>query len=94
MSNESEREEAIQALREVAMKKAAPYRKKLEKKAIRKVQKGLGVSKENMAKAMALAEIARSGKLKGKARLGKNWQLEGEIDVKNPAIKARATYEW
>lgn len=85
---------AIAALKEVAEKKAAPYVKKVGDRAQKYLEKNVGIDKKTMAKALAIAEMARSGRIKGKARIGQNTKLTGEIDVKNKAIKAGLTYDW
>ena len=94
MSSKENKDRAIAALRKVAEKKAAPYVKKAGKKVQRKIANFTGLDKKTLGKALAVAEMARSGKLKGSARIGKNTRLKGEIDVKNKSIKAGLDFDF
>ena len=80
--------------------------KKAAKSALRKVAgkvtvdklKELGLSKSELgqaaAKAAAVAETARTGKIKGSVKVGKNKRLSGSYDHKKKAIELGYTVDF
>jgi hypothetical protein len=93
----SDKKRAIDALRKIAEAKVKPYKKKLSKKVEKYAKtklKDLGVDPKMASKVAALAQIIKTGKIRGKYRIGKNTRLEGEIDAKNKSVKAELKHEF
>lgn len=95
--SDQDKKAAKQALRKLAGHYAKPYTKKATKKVEKVAKRGLaslGISEDDAKKALALAEIARTGKVKGSMKLGKNTRLEGEIDAKKKSGKVSLKHDF
>ena len=82
---------AKDAITKLALRRLNPLKKaitdKVEDEVTDFTEENLGIDKASLEKALMMAEIARSGRVKGKHRLGDNTTLEGELDFKNKGWK-------
>lgn len=87
----SDKQRAKEALLKLAKHHYQPEIDKLkdtvEEEVYDAAEDNLGLDKESVQRALALAELARSRKIKGKTKIGDNTSLEGELDFKNKAVR-------
>ena len=86
MAGKEEKKEAKKTLRKIAGKTAV---NKLSELGLSKTELG-----QAAAKAAAVAEIARTGKIKGSVKVGKNQRVSGSYDAKKKEIELGYTLDF
>lgn len=92
MSNESNKERAIETLKKLAVKRLSPHIEKKAKRALASI--GDKNNPEATAKVLALAKMLSSGKFGASHTTKDGKRINGEIDAKNRSIKAGISWDF